>query len=142
MVFEQSFIKTNQSYFDAEVAGLNFDDPNSVDIINGWVAGRTHDKIEKIISQISPDHVMFLINAIYFNGTWVYEFDKEHTHDSYFTGSAGAQLPCKMMLVTGKFQYTENEQFQAIALWRRHLQHDRHPAGPAGQCGRTHRAAQ
>ncbi len=44
----------------------------------GWLT-KTNDKIKKVIDEISPDMVMFLINAIYFKGEWKYDFDKDHT---------------------------------------------------------------
>lgn len=59
---------------------------------------------------------MFLINAIYFNGTWKYEFDQDLTHDDFFTGPDGSQKACKMMVQTGEFSFLENDDFQAIDL--------------------------
>src|SRR3990172_4284472 len=40
---------------------------------------------------------MFLINAIYFKGTWVYEFDKGRTKDEPFMLRGGAQRAVAMM---------------------------------------------
>ena len=68
----QSFSDVNKTYFDAEVNALDFNSPEAVEIINGWVKEKTHDKSEEIIDYIDPLTVMFLINAIYFNGTWTY----------------------------------------------------------------------
>ena len=80
MVFEQAFIDRNKSYFDAVVRALDFNDPGSADIINAWVDDNTHGKITEIVDKpIDPLTVMFLINAIYFKGTWTYEFDKDLT---------------------------------------------------------------
>ncbi|MFQ5769298.1 MAG: serpin family protein, partial [bacterium] len=76
----------------------------------------TNGKIEKIIDSINPNIVMFLINAIYFKGTWTYEFDKELTQDDFFTLPNDTQKSCKMMVQTGEFSYLENDDFQAIDL--------------------------
>jgi len=35
---KQDFLDDNQTYYRAEVQGLDFDDPNSVNIINNWVS--------------------------------------------------------------------------------------------------------
>lgn len=59
---------------------------------------------------------MFLINAIYFNGNWTYEFDKEMTQDDLFIRDTGRQVPCKMMIQTNEFQYQENADFQAVDI--------------------------
>jgi serpin B len=59
---------------------------------------------------------MFLINAIYFIGTWTYEFDKDETVDGIFTLPDSSTKPCKMMVQENKFQYYSNTDFQAIDL--------------------------
>ena len=117
MQFESEFINVNKKYFDAEVAGLDFNDPNSVDIINNWVNGNTNGKITKILDAIPEAAVMYLINAIYFKGTWQYEFDKDETRDDSFNLPNGEDISCKMMAQTNEnFSYFENNQFQAIDL--------------------------
>lgn len=116
MTFEEEFINLNRTFFNALVRALDFGDPNSVNIINDWVKENTNGKIEKIIERIDPGIVMFLINAIYFKGTWTYEFDKELTQDDSFTLPGGSQKACKMMIQTGGFNYFENNDFQAIDL--------------------------
>jgi serpin B len=116
MNFEQEFIDRNTTYFDALVQALDFEDPRSVDTINNWVKENTDGKIPQIIEEITDELVMFLINAIYFNGTWTYEFDKEQTQDDFFTLPDGSQKTCKMMIQTNEFNYLENDDFQAIDL--------------------------
>jgi serpin B len=113
---EQEFINVNQTYFDAAVRELDFGNPEAVKIINGWVNDKTNGKIEKIVEKITPDIVMFLINAIYFKGTWTYEFEKNKTKDDQFTNPGGSTVPVKMMVQEGDFNYLENEDFQAINL--------------------------
>ncbi len=117
--FEKQFIDLCKTYFNAEVSGLDFSDPEaSSRIMNGWVDRNTNGKIEEIIdpNDIDSATMMFLINAIYFKGTWTYEFDKGLTADDQFTGSDGLKMPCKMMKQKGDFQYFETDDFQAIDL--------------------------
>jgi serpin B len=87
------------------------------DIINAWVKEQTHGRIEQIVDQITPDHVMFLINAIYFKGIWSYRFDAANTQDDQFITVDGSPIPCKMMHVKGDFSYFANASFQAIDLF-------------------------
>ncbi len=116
LLFEQPFIDRNKKYFDARISGLDFANPASLGIINNWVKENTGGKIEEIIDKIDPVDIMFLINAIYFNGTWTYRFDKENTHADSFHISGGGQLGCQMMEQEGEFQYFATDQFQAIDL--------------------------
>lgn len=114
---EDEFLDINQKYFDAEVSGLDFSAPDASVRINKWVSEKTNGKIEKIVDDvIEPLTMMFLINAIYFKGTWTYEFDKSKTQEDVFTLPDGSMKSCQMMMKEREFQYFENEQFQAIDL--------------------------
>ncbi|MCY7279144.1 MAG: serpin family protein, partial [Phormidesmis sp. CAN_BIN44] len=66
--------------------------------------------------RIDADQVMFLINAIYFKGKWMNEFDKSQTTDQPFTLAGGRQKQHAMMSQRGDYRYTENQQFQAVSL--------------------------
>ncbi len=114
--FEEAFLRTNQTYFDAVVQALNFDDPAAKDVINRWVRDNTNGKIQEIVDRIDPEMVMFLINAIYFNGTWTFEFDKTLTDNDLFTRPDGSQSQVKMMHLTGDLDYFETAAFQAVDL--------------------------
>jgi serine protease inhibitor len=113
---ELDFIAVNQRYFDALVRALDFYRSDAPDIINGWIREKTHGKIDEVIERIDRNVVMFLINAIYFKGTWLYEFDPEHTKDDIFTKEDGTTIPVKMMEQQSEFNYFENDLFQAIDL--------------------------
>ena len=114
--FEPAFLDVNKNYFNAEVAGLDFGNPQSKNIINSWVENNTNGKIKQIVDNIDPLTVMFLINAIYFKGTWTYEFDKNKTRDDFFNLPDGSQVQCKMMAQAGDFSYLANDDFQAVDL--------------------------
>lgn len=113
----QGFIDVNQDCFFAEVNPLNFSDPASVDIINNWVAESTHDKITTILDQIDPGAVMFLINAVYFKGTWNYEFDEQYTEPATFYLSDGTTKQVDMMKQEATLHYSSNELFEAVDLY-------------------------
>jgi len=114
--FEQSFIDVNTKFFNALVKSLDFNDPSAPDIINDWVYNNTNGKIDKIIDNIDATVIMYLINAMYFKGTWKYEFDKAETIDKLFNAPNGNQIPCKLMVQTNDFSYFENSKYQAIDL--------------------------
>jgi serine protease inhibitor len=115
-VFEELFFNQCKQYFDAEVAGLDFSNPQSKDIINAWVDENTNGKIKEIVKRINPNNVMFLINAIYFKGTWTYQFDESGTYDDQFYLPDNSTIPCKMMAQKEQYPYFGNDQFQAVDL--------------------------
>lgn len=114
--FKAEFFNLAQDYFDAGVRGLDFNDPNTIKVINSWVDESTNGRIKEIVDEIDPLTVTFLINAIYFKGIWTYEFDKELTQDDLFTSCDGSQKACQMMHQEGEFRYFESSDFQAIDL--------------------------
>jgi serine protease inhibitor len=67
----------------AEIEGLDFTSPSALETINGWVNTKTHGKIPEILKEITPNRVMFLLNAIYFKGIWSKEFNKQSTIIKY-----------------------------------------------------------
>jgi serpin B len=93
-----AFIELNRRYFDAEVRALDFADPASAAVINGWVDSTTRGKIEEIVAPpIDPQTMMFLINAIYFKGDWTCQFDRDRTRPAPFTLPDGSQTTVSMM---------------------------------------------
>ncbi|HJR63153.1 MAG TPA: serpin family protein [Gemmatimonadaceae bacterium] len=114
--FEQPFFDATRTFFDAEVQGLNFGDPASLGTINAWVDRATNGKITSIIDVIAPDHVMFLINAIYFNGTWEHRFDRSQTRDAQFHAADGSLGSIQLMYRNGALRYTATPDYQAADL--------------------------
>jgi serine protease inhibitor len=113
----QSFLETNQKYYQAAVTPLDFtDSKEAVKTINAWVQDKTKGKIGSIIDDVSSDHVMFLINAIYFKGNWQNQFDQSQTREQPFYLTAGQTKQHPLMSRKGRYSYSENEQFQAVSL--------------------------
>lgn len=95
--FEQTFLDTVVDYFDATVTTLDFADPGAPDVINAWVSESTRGRIEKMIEEIDPMSVMFLMNAIYFKGDWTRPFDPDRTRDREFRRADGTVVIVPMM---------------------------------------------
>ncbi|MCK5137785.1 MAG: serpin family protein [Bacteroidales bacterium] len=110
------FINTNKDYFDAAVKEIDFSDPQTVEVINQWIEDKTNGKIKDMLDFIPGNAVMYLINAIYFNATWKYEFVKEDTYEGDFNLADGTKHQTDYMRVTGDFVYTSNEDFTAVEL--------------------------
>jgi serpin B len=59
---------------------------------------------------------MYLINAIYFNADWKYEFPKEDTYEGDFYLENESKIAVDYMVVDGDFQYTLMDDFTAVEL--------------------------
>ena len=112
----EDFKTVNQTYYDAEVNELDFSRSDAKDIINEWIEDKTHDKIKDMISEVSPEHVMFLINAIYFNGEWRSEFDTDNTSKKTFKINDDQSIEVDMMQKEDSVSYTTNDLFAAIEM--------------------------
>jgi len=112
----EDFFNTNQDYFQSEVKSLDFNDPESVEIINTWIADNTNDKILDMLDMIPADAVMYLINAIYFRGTWKYEFDEELTQAGDFYKEDNTAITVNYMKQQADFDFLVTDAFTAIDL--------------------------
>ncbi len=112
----EAFINTNKEYFDALVEELDFSDPGAVDIINDWIEEKTNDKIRDMLDFIPADAVMYLVNAIYFNATWKYQFDPEETTTDDFIMEGGSLHEASFMQLEGAIGYTVQPDFTAVEL--------------------------
>ncbi len=112
----QSFADTNSYYYHAEVANIDFFSGNAEDIINSWVSDNTHEKILSVIDEIPGDAVMYLINAIYFNGPWKYAFDEDETAGMGFHYDDGTAGNVMTMRMESDVKFYSNDTFKAIQL--------------------------
>jgi serine protease inhibitor len=113
---EAEFIKLNQDFYYAEVNEMDFSRSDAVDIINDWVNIKTNGLIPEVLDEIPGNVIMYLINAIYFKGTWKYEFKKSDTHEADFYLAPGESKKVSMMQMEQDLDYYSNETFSAVSL--------------------------
>lgn len=116
VLFEKDFMSRNREFYHAEITNLDFDKPDAAGVIDAWVRKKTNGKIDKIVGQISPLAILYLINAVYFKGEWQDKFDEKLTHDGEFTIPDGSKKTVKMMKQNGEYRYMEEPGFQAVSL--------------------------
>ena len=76
LMVQDSFLQTNVNYYNAEVYKAPFD-ASAKKQINNWVSKNTDNMIKKIVDEINPNTVMFLINALCFDAQWQKIYDKD-----------------------------------------------------------------
>lgn len=107
---DAKYVSDCKRNFDAEVS-----DKLSKEAVNAWVSQKTHDKIKSIMDD-DKGVEMALINAVYFNGSWVKPFLKESTRKQDFTRSDGSKIKVDMMFLKKHLSYHEDDDCQMIAL--------------------------
>ena len=113
---ENSFQDLLKQTFNAEVSAQDFTNPSTVGAINNWASQQTNGKIPKVIDQIQPDNVMFLLNALYFKGDWQTRFDATKTIDSPFKLATDATINVRMMRLNSKLNRAFRATYTAFEL--------------------------
>ena len=111
----ENFTKVNQDFYHASVENLDFN-PDAVNIINKWVNSNTNGKIPAILDSISPEEIMFLINAIYFNGKWQIQFDPSKTTNTDFKLYNGQTVSVPMMKLKEKYAWSQQTGYKALKM--------------------------
>ena len=113
---KDGFASTMQNYYKAGIESLDFSKASTLKRINRWCSDHTDGMIPKIIEQVDADAVSYIMNAIYFNGTWTDKFDTRQTKLENFQGYTRDIKKTQMMHRNGKYQYMDNADFAAVNL--------------------------
>jgi len=118
-----SYAQLTQKIYDAKIDQQNFQtDPSAArNVINGWVAEKTNQRIKDLFGprDLNRSTRLVLANAVFFKSTWKTPFEKKLTEEKPFLvlGKNGEQIiSAPTMQKRGKMQYTDTQNFQALAL--------------------------
>src|SRR4030042_5017815 len=113
---KQPFMLTLQDYYKAEARSIDILDPEALDQVNGWIEEKTHDKIADMLDYLDPDLAMLLINAIYFNGKWKYQFNEDDTSDELFYVTPDAPVTVPMIHQTTNLNTTRKDNSRLVGI--------------------------
>ncbi|GIO20282.1 serine protease inhibitor [Oceanobacillus oncorhynchi subsp. incaldanensis] len=112
MEINAAYREALETYYQAKIDPLT-----TADAINDWVAEQTNDRIDHMADDISPDLILFLLNAVYFQGDWTYPFDETLTEEQEFSLEDGSTIETPMMTLYKKdLHYWEDENVQVVSL--------------------------
>ena len=100
---------------EADFAG----DPDAArDRINRWVEAQTRDRIKELLLQehVTRRTTMVLVNAIYFKGAWVTEFDPKKTRNAPFHCADDTRVEVPMMHTNVKCGHLARDGMQMVEL--------------------------
>ena len=96
LTVEQEFLQKNADYYHASAYKSAFDSQTLQDI-NSWVKQHTDGLIDKIVDQIDAETVMYLINAMVFDGEWENVYTKNDLYQGEFFTVDGTKQPADFM---------------------------------------------
>ena len=109
---EKNFFEKGTKDYEAKIEIL--EDYNTV---NKWVNEKTNGKIKSIIENLSPDVMIVLLNAIYFEAFWKEKFNINHTYEKEFFNIDNTKIYINLMFLRGKhLNYYEDDNIKAIKL--------------------------
>jgi serpin B len=114
---KKDFLETGSEHYQAQIEALDFSQPTAAETINQWADKETHGKIPTIVDKITPLTVMFLVNAVYFNGNWKSAFDPKKNKEMMFLNETTGEKKTKtMMSKEMPVQYAKNGYFTSVIL--------------------------
>ena len=108
--FEERFLRTLRSNFEAEIRRVDFQDPSAARAtINRWVEEQTRERIKDLIPDGLPsaDSLLVLANAIHFKGPWADPFRERATKERTFHGPDGKEIRASFLHRTGSYAYAD-----------------------------------
>lgn len=116
-VFRQEFYDTLRTFYDAEVADVDFTTQEGIDQVNRWVKDKTHELIPSIFDEPQSEYLaMVLANVLYFKGAWMFSFSQEYTFPGNFHLEDGSVVKTDMMHASESFRTSKTDKFRTVTL--------------------------
>lgn len=119
----EEYVRTVENYYGGKAAGVDFiqETEKSRQTINTFIEEQTNDKIKDLLppGSVGATTRLVLTNAIYFKGTWEWEFDKSDTRKDNFYVTPDNPVTVEMMHMKpeeANFKYAALESFQILEL--------------------------
>jgi len=121
--FLDDYMNTVEQYYGGKASDLDFktQTEKSRQTINDFIEQQTNGKIKDLIEKglLTPLTKLVLTNAIYFKGTWEWEFDKSDTREQNFYVSDDNVVKTQMMHMDpdkARFKYAQTDNLQILEL--------------------------
>lgn len=116
MKLRNPYMRKVRKGFGADVFCRDFSLSSVPEEINSWCSDKTEGKIDRIIENISPADMLYILNAVYFNGNWTKPFDKAATVTKDFHAWDGSVQKADMMRQTSEFPYYSDDGLSMVEL--------------------------
>lgn len=113
---KQDFAKSVADNYQAGIESLDFSQSKTTAHINDWCKKHTEGMIPTIIDQVDANAISYIMNAIYFNGSWEKKFKKSETKLEPFKGYTRNIQRVNMMHRVGKYLFMDNDMYAAISM--------------------------
>jgi len=116
LAVKDTFTTATRKHYAAEAQVLDFekDTENSRTVINQWVEEQTNQKIKDLLKPgvVNDMTAMVLVNAIYFKGSWLEEFDRKQTSKQEWVLPSKEKTQVDIMFREDNYRFSVSEEFQ------------------------------
>lgn len=113
---DNDFLQKVVDYFGAQVFASDLQAKGTVKDVNRWIDDNTNGLIKEMLSDISPDTVMLLINTLYMKAKWDKEFDAFNSYTGTFTKADGSTVNTEYMSKSASQKYIKTDGVEGVIL--------------------------
>ena len=118
--FLPSYLSLVEKFYDSAIFSVDYINKRNIvrQKINNWIEKNTNYKIKNIITERFLNHLtrLVLVNAVYFKGLWLTEFNKALTREMPFKLLSGKERQVQMMSQESAFLYKETQDIKVLEL--------------------------
>ncbi len=118
--FQEDFMNLVEDRYGAALRPVDFAQQTEEArvLINEWTSDRTAGKIGELLPSGSLDSRsrLVVVNAVYFNGTWMSPFQPHDTQEGEFAAADGQMVPAEFMQQSGRFSFHRDDTVQVLRL--------------------------
>ena len=104
---KEDFLRAVKGYYNSEIYSSAFDG-NTLRDINNWVNNKTKGMIDKILDEIDPQALAYIVNALYFESAWKKEYENDAIRSGIFTAFDGSKQEVEMMISAESVYFSVN----------------------------------
>lgn len=113
---EDAYTNKMKNIYNAGIESLDFTSQKTTAHINNWCKKNTNGMIPSIIDKVDANASAYIMNAIFFNGTWADKFSKSQTKNENFRGYTRDITMVPMMHKSDKLLYWKNDMYAAVRI--------------------------
>lgn len=113
---EDAYANKMKNIYNAGIESLDFTSSKTTAHINNWCKKNTNGMIPSIIDKVDANASAYIMNAIFFNGTWADKFSKSQTKNENFRGYTRDITMVPMMHKSDKLLYWGNDMYTAVRI--------------------------
>lgn len=115
---DEALLATVRKYYDGDIFQVDFTLDETLDQVNKWVSHNTDKMIDPFLEQFQDKEslMLFIANAIYFNGKWTLPFEKNNTRQTPFYGREETSEVDMMHMSDEEYRYLASEGIRGVEI--------------------------